>query len=152
MDVVPGQSGRQLEGYERQIWRAVTDGGWALLARLNGEFSAKGMSLTDMRVLEVLSEVQYMSISELAASAHLGVSSVSRLITRFIESGDAVRVPSESDARHRLVSLTPQGRQTLARHIELHDRLIRAFVVDVLSTDDFEGIGEAFSRIGRATR
>ncbi|GAA1482378.1 hypothetical protein GCM10009624_28180 [Gordonia sinesedis] len=152
MDVASGRVGDQMNGPERRVWRAFVDGGWALMARLNAEFSAEGLSLTDLRVLEVMADMPDRSISEVAGSAHMGVSTVSRLITRLIDAGDVARTASTSDARHRLVSLTEQGHRTLDRHVELRDRLIRKFVIEVLTDDEYAMLGETFTRIGRATR
>lgn len=147
LDTLTGSSGWGGSDAELQAWHSVVDGGWALFARISAEFSANGMSITDLRVLEVLPRRPYFSISELAATVHMGVSTVSRLVSRLIDSGDVARIPSPSDGRHRLVCLTDHGYDTLECHVALRNKLVRKLVAEVLTPEEFETLGVAFTKI-----
>lgn len=137
----------RLTGDEVAVWLEVVDGGWALMAQVAAGFSARGLSVSDLRLLEVLGTRREFGISELAAAVHIGVSTLSRQIARLIESGDVVRVRSDTDGRHRLVRMTEAGRQNLDRHLELRDELVRTYVVDSLTPEEYRALGAAFAKI-----
>ena len=129
------------------LWHSFVDGGWALMAQVNGVFSAHGWTTTDLRILEVLASRQQFGISELATTVHMGVSTVSRQIGRMIDTGDVVRVRSDLDGRHRLVRITDDGRATLSRIAAVRDHVVREYVVDVLGVDDFTKVCLAMRKV-----
>ncbi|MGC4933214.1 MarR family winged helix-turn-helix transcriptional regulator [Gordonia sp. DT30] len=136
-----------LSGDEMDVWRAVVDGGWALMAEVNAGFSAAGVTVTDMRLLEIIVARESAGISELAAAMHAGVSRVSRVVRRLIDDGLLERVPSRSDARHRLVRITDRGRAELRAQLDVRDAVIRAHVVEMLTPEEYENLGRIFGKI-----
>ncbi|SDU70776.1 MarR family winged helix-turn-helix transcriptional regulator [Gordonia westfalica] len=141
---------RSLTSAEAESWLNLVDGGWALFARINDEFVKRGLSLSDLRILEAISQSPKLGVSEVADTVHMRVSTVSRIIARLSEVGDVERLESKADGRHRLVHLTDQGRKTLIAHVTLRDRVIRKFVVDAMSPDEFAALGTAFRKIRAA--
>lgn len=138
---------RALTVAEAQSWCHLVDGGWALFERFNDEFLRRGLSLSDLRVLEALAKEPQLSVSEVADAVHMRVSTVSRMLARLCDDGPVERVESKIDGRHRLVRLTAHGHATLAEHVRLRDDLVRRFVVEAMSPEDFLALGEAFRQI-----
>lgn len=132
---------------ERKIWHTFIDGGWALMAQVNNSFNTEGLSVTDMRLLEIAASRDSAGISELAAAMHSGVSTVSRIASRLIDEGSLERVASRSDARHRLVRITDSGREELARQMLVRDAVIRKYVIDALTEEEFERLGQMFAKV-----
>lgn len=132
---------------QQEIWHVFVDGGWGLLAEVNSELTHRGLAQTDMRVLEALAAVPQRGISELAGDVHMTISTVSRQIARLIDAGSVERVPSDADARHRLVRVTESGHRLLHAHVTVRDEMIRTLVVDVLTADEYDTIGVAFGKI-----
>ncbi|WP_238420982.1 MarR family winged helix-turn-helix transcriptional regulator [Gordonia sp. 'Campus'] len=135
---------------EAESWLNLVDGGWALFARVNDEFGKRGLSVADLRILEAVCRARQPGVSEVADAVHMRVSTVSRMIARLSNDGDIQRLESKADGRHRLVRLTDQGRRTLADHVSVRDRVIRQFVVDAMSPDEFAALGVAFRKIRAA--
>ncbi|AZG46774.1 MarR family winged helix-turn-helix transcriptional regulator [Gordonia insulae] len=148
MGVGPRESDRPLTPTEREVWRSFTHGGWGLLAEINAAMSAHGMSQADLRVLEALGRRSELGISELAATVHMTVSTVSRQIARLIDDGIVERVERGTDGRHRFVRITDGGRDVLDDHVRVRDALIRRLVIEQVTTDEFETLGEVFRKIG----
>ncbi|MEO9329189.1 MarR family winged helix-turn-helix transcriptional regulator [Gordonia aurantiaca] len=138
---------RSLTASEAESWLSLVDGGWALFARVNDEFVKRGLSLSDLRILEAIGQAHEQLVSEVAEVMHMRVSTVSRMIGRLSDVGDVERLESKADGRHRLVRLTEQGRASLAEHVGLRDRVIRRFVVDAMTPEEFTALGVAFAKI-----
>jgi len=141
---------RALTSDEAQSWLELVDGGWALFERINDEFVRRGLSLSDLRILEVIGQSPRQLVSEVADAVHMRVSTVSRMIGRLCDVGDVERLESKADGRYRLVRLTEQGQATLETHVLLRDRVIRRYVVDALTADEFAALGSAFGKIRAA--
>ncbi|QTI69857.1 MarR family winged helix-turn-helix transcriptional regulator [Gordonia polyisoprenivorans] len=137
----------RLSDDELAVWSAFVDGGWALMAEVTAGFSAAGVSVNDMRVLEIIAARETIGISEIAAAMHAGVSTVSRVVARLIEDEILERVHSRSDARHRLVRLTDHGRAQLRAQLDIRDAVVRKHVIEVLTTEEFESLRRIFGKI-----
>lgn len=119
------------------------------MAHVTAGFTAAGFSATDMRLLEIMGARESAGISEVAATMHAGLSTVSRIVSRFVDDGILERVPSRADARHRLVRITAVGRVELDRQIGVRDALIRKHVLDVLDPEQYQMLGDIFDRISK---
>lgn len=132
-------------------WQAFVSGGWSLyrtfLSRL--EMSSP-LSSSDWRMLEVLKRVGHMRISDLSASTHIAISTVSRQVSRLIESGHVVRVDADgdTDARQKWVAITDEGNRVLMPILATRDRLVRELVVDKLSAEEFDMFCDLMSKVG----
>ncbi|WP_374611823.1 MarR family winged helix-turn-helix transcriptional regulator [Gordonia sp. (in: high G+C Gram-positive bacteria)] len=128
----------------------LVDGGWALFARVNDESAKQGLSVSDLRILEAVCINRQLSVSEVTDAVHMRVSTVSRMIGRLSDDGNIHRFESKADGRHRLVRLTDHGRRTLAIHVHARDQVIRQFVVDAMTPEEFTALGVAFRKIREA--
>lgn len=70
------------------------------------------MTNKQWRVLAVLSAEDCRTISELCAYTAVDHSTLSRVVDRLVDEGQAERVPSPDDARSTLIKLTSRGRET----------------------------------------
>ncbi len=120
------------------------------MALFTDQLAASGISLTELRILEMLDSLGAAGISEIASANYMRLSTVSRQVTRLIAVGSVERAPGGSDARHRVVRLTAEGRAELARYCEVRDELVRKHVVNVLEPDEYRTVAKAFRKIGKS--
>lgn len=85
-----------------------------------------GLSGAQLFVLQQLAQAPAQSLNDLAERTRTHQSSVSVVVTRLVERGLVSRQRSPEDARRLVLSLTPAGRQLLARAPEtVQSKLIR---------------------------
>lgn len=107
----------------------------ALLAQaselISAEFHAvvreHGFSVSEWRVLATLSDGQALSIGRVAEITMSKQPTTTRLLDRMEARGQVQRLPHEEDRRVTLVRITPDGRRTVSRLIELareHERRV----------------------------
>lgn len=110
---------------------------------------ASGLTYSEWRLLEVLSLAPRLRISDLSELSRIGMSTVSRQITKLIAAGRAEVVNNgPGDARQKWVTITAAGREALAPVVAARDRVIREAVLDVLSEDEFAQLVDMFQRVG----
>ena len=99
----------------------------ALLAQasqlISGEFHhvviEQGFTVTEWRVLASLAGGRAMSTGELARISVTPQPSVTRVVNRFEQRGDVVRIDDKGDRRVTLVRITPAGSRLVAELIAL---------------------------------
>lgn len=144
----PGCSSGTLSSAEREAWEALVAGGWHVLAAISQGLADAGLSQTsDWRVMEALSKHERLRISDLAAITQISLSTVSRQITRMVETGRVERLDVECDARQRWVRLTASGADYVQEVAQIRDKLVRRHILDVITAEEFEVIGTAFGKI-----
>lgn len=74
-----------------------------------------GLSTAQTTVLQLLAEAPASSVNELAERTATDQSSVSVVVARLEAKRLVARVPSTTDARRMTVSITAEGRRSLAR-------------------------------------
>lgn len=132
-------------------WQTFVSGGWALYRDFFSQLDQPApLATADWRMLEVLQRVGRMRISDLAAATHIAISTVSRQVSRLIESGHVVRVDADgdSDARQKWVQLTDEGERTLVPILERRDRLVRELVIDRLDDGEFATLCALMGKLG----
>ncbi|MFW0789693.1 MarR family winged helix-turn-helix transcriptional regulator [Gordonia sp. CPCC 205333] len=135
---------------ERRSWDDFVSGGWHLFAAINQGLAEAGLPQTpDWRVLEALSKHDRLRISDLASITQISLSTVSRQITRLVEAGRVERVDGADDGRQRWVRVTTEGRCYLVRAALVRDKLVRQYVIDVLTPEEFEKLGAALAKVHR---
>jgi DNA-binding MarR family transcriptional regulator len=89
--------------------------------------AAQKLSLTERSVMGLLYQYKAMLPSELAASEMITNQSMSQVLTRLLEFGYIIRIPSETDKRKVNISLSPEGESALLqfRH-ERNEWLLKA--------------------------
>jgi len=98
---------------------------------LNRSLATFGLSMTEYRMLVVLSEAptERLRMSDLANDAHHSLSRSSHTIARMEARGWVVRIPHESDRRVTYVKLTPEGVALLEQaRPHYHAAIKRVFV------------------------
>ena len=84
--------------------------GAALVARFSGEaLERHGLSIAMWRVLVALSDSGPLRQIDLSGLTSVDVSTLSRLITRLVQSGLVTRVRSDNSNREVTIGLTPKG-------------------------------------------
>jgi DNA-binding MarR family transcriptional regulator/GNAT superfamily N-acetyltransferase len=118
------------------------------LGLLRPNLAGSAFGLTEARVLFELAHGHDVSVSDLRRQLDLDAGYLSRILSRFAESGLVTREQSATDGRRQVVRLTPAGRKAFA---EL-DRL-QADAIDSLLTplDDAQRI-ELVAAMGRIRR
>jgi len=112
-----------------------------LEAYLNRALATFGLSMTEYRMLVVLTEAptERLRMSDLANDAHHSLSRSSHTIARMEARGWVVRIPHESDRRVTYVKLTPEGQALLERsRPHYHDAIRRVFVAAIGDHDTAE--------------
>lgn len=141
---------RWLDSDEQQHWRAFLIGAWSLLNALERDLEeSAGLSMNEYEVLVRLSEVSEHTL-RMSALADLVVASRSRLthtVRRMEEAGLVLRRTSASDGRGVDCVLTEKGMSSLQDAAPKHVASVRARLVDVISAEDFAGLGRIFTEI-----
>lgn len=133
-----------LDESEDRAWRAV----WALMTWLPTRLDAQlreeaGMSLVEYNALSQISEApeRTVRLSELAVSANMTLSHLSRVIARMERAGWVTRYPDPRDGRFTLGQLTEEGWDQVRRAAPGHVRAVRRYVLDALGPEQVAALG-----------
>ncbi|EGD53499.1 MarR family winged helix-turn-helix transcriptional regulator [Gordonia neofelifaecis] len=145
-----GSDAPAMSAEQRELWQQFVGGGWVLYRALFREIDQSApLSSADWRLLEVLASAPQLRISDLADATQIGLSTVSRQVSRFLERGYAVRVESvDVDARQKWVQITDKGTEMVRPILEARDRAVRRLVIDRLTPDQFEQLCTIFGLLG----
>jgi DNA-binding MarR family transcriptional regulator len=139
-----------LTAEELAAWRGLLRTHAALTRALDAELAeAHEMPLSSYEVLLFLCDAPggRMRMSELAESALLSRSGLTRLVDRLARAGLLKRVPCDEDARGWFASITPEGRAAFEAARETHLRGVRRLFLERLTDDERETLGEVFERL-----
>jgi DNA-binding MarR family transcriptional regulator len=108
-----------------------------------------GLTITEFEVLLRLGAAgpAGMRPGALCPAIRLTQPSVSRAVARLERQGRVCRAGAPGDGRGVLVSLTPAGRAVLAQASAVHDRTIRALLLDRLTPDEQDLLTRALTRV-----
>jgi DNA-binding MarR family transcriptional regulator/RimJ/RimL family protein N-acetyltransferase len=99
-----------------------------ILGLLRPKLAGSAFGLTEARVLFELAHTDQLAVADLRRTLDLDAGYLSRILSRFMADGLVEREPSATDARRRLVRLTPAGRAAFAEADTLQagaiDRLV----------------------------
>lgn len=142
-----------LDEDENRAWRAV----WALMTwlptRLDAQLRAEaGMSLAEYNALSQISEAaeRTLRLGELAVTANMTPSHLSRVMTRMERQGWVTRLPDPEDGRFTLGRLTEAGWEQVSRAAPGHVRAVRRYVLEGLSPKELTALGGAAEVVARA--
>ena len=105
-----------------------------------------GLDVPYWRVLMVLGQQSPRSVGQLADSAVIPVSTMTRIVQRMAASGLIASTPLERDGRVIEVSLTDEGRRKLAEAREI-TAPIYAKVIDGFTIEQFEALTESLNAL-----
>ena len=120
-----------------------------VLGLLRPKLAGSAFGLTEARVLYELAHSDQIAVTELRAALDLDAGYLSRIMSRFIADGLVDREPSATDARRRLVRLTPAGHAAFAELDTLQADAIDR-LVGPLDEDQRSQLVTAMGRIRRA--
>ena len=145
-----GADGPALTPEQQKLWQQFVSGGWMMYRAFFREIDrAAPLTSADWRLLEVLASAPQLRISDLADATQIGLSTVSRQVSRFLERGYVVRAESvEDDARQKWVQITDEGMEALKPILDTRDRAVRRLVVDQLTPEEFEQLCTLFGNLG----
>ncbi len=110
-----------------QEWHHLMGRYQRLMCSLDRELATHDLTASEFEVLQQLSEATECSLrmSELAESAHLTQSALSRLVSRLERDGLVGRKACDNDRRALFVSLTDAGRARYAEARPTQRRVLR---------------------------
>jgi DNA-binding MarR family transcriptional regulator len=139
-----------LSDEQQAAWRPFV----ALLIRLPAALDAQlqkdaGLSQFDYLVLSSLSEAPHRSLrmSELAAMASSSLSRLSHVVSRLEARGWVHREPCPGDGRFINAVLTEDGWRKVVATAPGHVAAVRRLLVDLLSDEEFQALGEISEKV-----
>lgn len=141
---------RWLTDTEMSVWRSYIVSTLMLRQRLHRELSERhALSLIDYEVMVCLSEAENnaMRMTELAKTLGSTKSRLSHQIARMEAEGYVRRIKHVGDRRGVTAELTQKGAELLHESAPTHVKGVRAHFVDLLTEQEKQLMGRAFSRV-----
>ena len=135
---------------ELGAWRGLLRAHATLVRRLDAELeAAHGISLSAYEVLLLLHEApeRRLRMSELAGSALLSLSGMTRLVDRLVDAGLVERERCDEDKRVLYARPTRAGSTLFATARATHLRGIRELYLDRFSEGDLGRLAEVWQRL-----
>jgi DNA-binding MarR family transcriptional regulator len=135
---------------ELAAWRGLRRVHAVLVRDLDAALEqAHGLSLSSYEALQALSDAgeARMRMCELADSARLSRSGLTRLADRLEQAGLMERACCESDARGSFAVLTAEGRALLAEAEPTYVAVVRSRLLAALTANELTALAELFERV-----
>jgi DNA-binding MarR family transcriptional regulator len=133
-----------VEALTHDLWSAIAP----LIRRM---FASYSMPYTQMSVLSRLDRVGPATSSELAAQQHVRPQSMAATVGELASAGLVDRTADPDDGRKVLVTITKQGRETLARERANSQQWLRAALAERLSPAEQADLAGVVSLLERLT-
>lgn len=141
---------RWLTKEQQAHWRSWLTASKGLTDQLSRELQEQhGLTITDYEILVRLSESENNSIrmSDLATKTLLSRSRLSHQVDRMESAGLIERQTCADDRRGQLAVLTKVGTKALVAAAPDHVMGVRKHLVDLLSDEEFQALGNAAKKI-----
>jgi len=141
---------RWLDDDEMRAWRGLVEAYADLRAALDADLvEAFGLTEGDYAVLVNLSEAptHRMRMCDLAERLHLSPSGLTRRLDGLVAGGLVAREPSSDDRRVTLAVLTDDGMATLTAAAPVHVAGVRRLLLDRLTREQIQVLGDAFAAV-----
>jgi DNA-binding MarR family transcriptional regulator len=138
---------------QQKAWRHVVGLFMTLPGAIDSDLQRNaGLSMYEYLVLASLSETadRMLQMSDLAHRANSSLSRLSHLISRLEKRGWVIKRPCENDRRASTVVLTAAGEKKIREAAPGHARLVQELVVEPLSPEQLQQLGEAASTVVQA--
>lgn len=135
---------------EQRSWRAFVRLNQKLTARLAGDLQAQSkLSGADFSILVALTDESggRLRFQELAKAVDWEQSRLSHQISRMMKRGLVAREECAEDGRGAFVAVTAQGREVIEAAAPKHVATVRRLVVDALSPEEFQALGDLADRV-----
>lgn len=139
-----------LDESQQRSWRALVIGTTLLMDRLDDDLRrAFNISLTEYEILVRLSERpgRQMRMALLADALAHSRSRVTHTVDRMEKAGYVVRGTTPEDGRGIVATMTDAGFALLESAAPQHVEGVRAYLVDVASSDDFAALGRVMDAV-----
>jgi DNA-binding MarR family transcriptional regulator len=143
---------RWLTSSQQRHWRAYLQGTTLLMERLDRDLRERhGISLPEYEILVRLSEARdhALRMAELANSVKNSRSRITHTVKRLEDAGLIVRRACASDGRGVIAALTSEGFRKLETAAPDHVESVREGLIEIVTSDELNTIGQAFGRIGQ---
>ncbi|HET8593626.1 MAG TPA: MarR family transcriptional regulator [Intrasporangium sp.] len=136
---------RWLDESEQASWRAILRGTRLLEEALDNALRGTGIQLTEYEIISMLSEApgQRLRMSELASMVVQSRSRLTHTAKRLEDRGWVARQSCLADKRGVELVLTATGKDAIERIAKVHVQSVRDNLVDILTPEQFNAIGEA---------
>lgn len=137
---------------EQRSWRAFVRLNQKLTARLGSELQSQSkLSGPDFAILVALTDEPSgrLRFQELAKNIDFEQSRLSHQIARMIKRGLVAREECAEDGRGAFVTITEQGVEAIEVAAPLHVAAVRRFVLDAISPEDLDALGDIAARVLR---
>ena len=133
---------------QSRAWLALISTAELLPAALDAQLQ-RDAQLTHYEyvLLTVLQRTGAMSLSDLAAATNATLPRASKVVTRLRERGLLERQGSERDRRAVEIRITSDGRRTLVRATPGHLDTVHELVLDRLTDEQLEMLGDALEPV-----
>lgn len=142
-----GTAGRsRLSSAELTSWRAFLRAHAEVTRRLEADLVAEHklpLAWYDVLVQLVEAPGRRLRMTELAGAVLISRSGLTRLVDRLVSEGLVIREPAPDDARGTYACMTQAGFDRLRDATPTHLRGVAAYVVDRISPEQLDGLGEA---------
>lgn len=105
------------------------------MQRENGNFSAKNLSLMEIRILRVVDEHENIPLKEIRVAVDIPNSTLTSIIKKFETKGLITKSVDSFDKRSYLLSITPKGHMINTAHRHF-DRLIAQKFLERVGNDE----------------
>src|ERR1700752_3596107 len=142
---------RWLTAREMRGWRAFAEVSTHLLAALEADLSAHNLTRADYEVLVILSESRdhRLRMCDLALRLGLSPSGLTRRLDGLVKLGYVKRMPSTSDRRVMLATVTDVGLEAMKAAAADHVSSVRRHLVYRLTPEQIDTLGDTFCEVGR---
>lgn len=148
-------AGEPLEPRELRAWMAFLAAGHLIEHEIERQLKRDGgLSHAEFEVLLRLSaaEGERMRMSDLAREVMVSKSRLTYQVTQLERAGLVKRTGCESDRRSVWAELTDEGTAVLATVRPGHRRVVREALIEVLTPEEIDLLGDALSRVAGRLR
>jgi DNA-binding MarR family transcriptional regulator len=148
-------AGDPLEAHELRAWMAFLAAGHLIEHEIERQLKRDGgLSHPEFEVLLRLraAEGNRMRMSDLAREVMVSKSRLTYQVTRLEQAGFVKRTGCESDRRSVWAELTHEGAEALARVRPGHRRVVREALIETLTPEEIDLLGDALSRVADRLR
>jgi DNA-binding MarR family transcriptional regulator len=137
---------------EMRAWRAFAEVNAHLMAALEADLAPHGLTLGDYQVLVQLSEAEdrKLRMCDLAEQLGLSPSGLTRRLDGLVKHAYVARLPSTSDRRVMLATLTDAGMRAMRSAAGDHVASVRRHLIDRLDEHQIAVLGDIFTTVGKA--
>jgi DNA-binding MarR family transcriptional regulator len=135
---------------EMRAWRAFAEVNGHLMAALEADLAPHRLTFGDYEVLVHLSEAddRQLRMCDLAERLGLSPSGLTRRLDGLVRAGLVQRMPSTSDRRVMLATLTDAGVRAMRAAAPDHVGSVRRHLIDLLDAAQIDALGDIFTAVG----